>query len=142
MTTERRGEGRLRPHPTVRFAPPERKIDLDRCYDELIEEHHNAVDGHRQITIAHNDAMTLTFFHFEEGGCMPEHVVDGAVTIYVLDGYLEVETDEEIHHLEDDQLLILAPNVEHDVRAVEDSRMLLTVYLNRKEERTKSNQRD
>lgn len=131
MTTERRRDGRLRPHPVERFAPTERKLDLEDCFDDLLEEPHEAVDGHRQITIARHDSLTLIVFYFQEGSRIPEHVVDGAVTIHVLDGELEVETAEEVHHLEDDQLLILAAGVQHDMRALEDTRMLLTVHLDR-----------
>lgn len=139
MTTERREDGRLRQHPAKRFAPAERKIDLEDSYEELLNEAHEATDGHRQITIAHHDSLTVTLFHFEEGSKLPEHVVDGAVTIHVLDGDIEVETDEEVHRLEDDQILILAPKVEHDVRALEETRMLLTVHLHRKSERSSVN---
>ncbi len=142
MTTERRGDGRLRQHPAIRFAPPERKIDLDECFEDLIEEPHEATDGHRQITIAHHDSLTLTLFHFEEGSRLPEHAVEGTVTIHVLDGDVEVETDEEIHRLEDNQVLILAPHIEHDVRALEETRLLVTVHLQRKHERSSVNPPD
>lgn len=136
MSTSSGEEKRLREHPAKRFAPPVRKLDLRDCYQDLLDEPHDATDGHRQITIAHHDSLTLTLFHFEEGSRLPEHVVDGAVTIQVLEGDLEIETKAQKHRLTDGQVLILAPNIEHDVRANADSRMLLTVHLQRKEERS------
>lgn len=142
MSTERRQDGRLRQHPAKRFAPSERKFDIEECYDELLSEPHEATDGHRQITLAHHDSLTLILFHFEEGSRLPEHVVEGAVTIHILEGEVEVETKEEVHHLEDDQILVLAPKVEHDFRALEETRMLLTVHLARKEERSSVNPPD
>jgi quercetin dioxygenase-like cupin family protein len=142
MSTESRDDGRLREHPAKRFAPRERKIDLGECYDDLLGEPHDATDGHRQITLAHHDSLTLTLFHFEEGSQLPEHVVEGAVTIHVLDGEVEIETDDEVHHLEDDQILVLAPKVKHDLRALDETRMLLTVHLARKKERSTVNPAD
>jgi quercetin dioxygenase-like cupin family protein len=142
MSTERREDGRLRQHPAKRFAPSERKFDLEECYDELLSEPHEPTDGHRQITLAHHESLTLILFHFEEGSSLPEHVVEGAVTIHILEGEVEIETKEEVHHLEDDQVLVLAPKVKHDFRAVEETRMLLTVHLARKQERSSVNPPD
>jgi quercetin dioxygenase-like cupin family protein len=142
MSTEKREDGRLRQHPAKRFAPRERKLDIEECYEELLGEPHDAVDGHRQITLAHHDSLTLTLFHFEEGSSLPEHVVEGAVTIHILEGDVEIETDEEVHRLEDNQVLVLAPQVKHDFRALEETRMLLTVHLARKKERSTVNPPD
>ncbi|MFW5965931.1 MAG: cupin domain-containing protein [Persicimonas sp.] len=128
MSTENR-QDRLREHPTERFASAEREIDLDACFDDLLDEPHEAIDGHRQITIFHQASLTLTLFYFQEGGHLPEHVVDGPVTIQVLDGDLEVSTSEADHRLSAGQLLVLAPGVEHDVKAHAESRMLLTVRV-------------
>jgi len=120
---------RLREHPATRFAPSERKLDLDECFANLLAEPHDDTDGHRQIAIARQGHLTVILFHFQKGSAIPEHLVDGAVTIHVLDGALEVTTDEEEHRLESGQLLILAPRVVHDVRAAAETRMLLTVHL-------------
>jgi quercetin dioxygenase-like cupin family protein len=142
MTTERRDDGRLRTHPAQRFAPTERKVDIEESFDELLGEAHESTRGHRQITIAHHGSMTLTLFFFEEGSSLPAHKVDGPVTIHVLDGHLEVETADACHQLEDSQVLVLKPGVEHDVRAIEETEMLLTVHLDREHERSTVNQPD
>ena len=142
MTTEDREDGRLRQHPAKRFAPRERRFDIEECYDELLSEPHEPTDGHRQITLAHHDSLTLILFHFEAGSSLPEHVVEGAVTIHILEGDVEIETDDEVHHLEDDQILVLAPKVKHDFRALDETRMLLTVHLARKKERSSVNPPD
>ncbi len=120
---------RLREHPRERFAEAERLLDLDRQFDELLDEPHGPVDGHRQIAVAHRRGMTLVLFYFERGGHMPDHEVDGAVTIHVLDGDLEIHTDERAHRVENGQMLILEPGVTHDVEAHTDSKMLLTVAV-------------
>jgi quercetin dioxygenase-like cupin family protein len=120
----------LRPHPARRFAARERKIDLSECYEQLLGEDHEPVDGHRQYTLGHRGALTVILYHFNEGSRIPEHVVQGEVTIHVLEGELEVATAEQVHRLRGDQLLILEAGVEHDVHALAETRMLLTVQLN------------
>jgi quercetin dioxygenase-like cupin family protein len=120
-------QDRLREHPRKRFSEPERLLDLDDAFDDLLSEDHGPVDGHRQIAIAHRRGMTLVLFYFEEGGQMPDHEVDGAVTIHLLDGDLEIHTDEREHHLQSGQMLILNPGVTHEVKAHRESKMLLTI---------------
>lgn len=120
---------RLREHPRERFASPERIIDLDDCFQRLLEESHDPIDGHRQITIARQNDLTLVAFHFEPRALIPDHLVEGQVTIHVWSGTLLVRTSDQTHRVETGQLLVLAPGVPHDLRALCETRMLLTVYL-------------
>lgn len=126
-------DSRLREHPRKRFAPAERMLDLDDAFDELLEEAHEPVDGHRQITVAHRKGLTIVLFHFEKGGHIPDHQVDAEVTMHVLDGELQISTDENRHRVGAGQMLILAPGVEHDVEAREETQMLLTICVGERE---------
>lgn len=121
---------RLREHPSRRFDAPARVVDLSECYEELLGEKHKAVDGHRQYTLQRRGALTVILFHFEAGSRIPEHVVDGGVTIHVLDGEIEVKTDDGLHRVKKEQILILDAGVDHDVHALTEARMLLTIQLN------------
>ena len=120
---------RLREHPRERFAPAERLLSLDEQFDELVGEPHEPVDGHRQITVAHRKGLSLVLFHFEPDGHIPDHVVDGEVTLHVLSGHPEIETAEQTHRLEGGQMLILGPGVRHDVEALAETKMLMTVAV-------------
>jgi quercetin dioxygenase-like cupin family protein len=122
-------EERLREHPRDRFAPRERIIDLHEVFDQLAEEPHDAIDGHRQMTIDREGPLTLIAFHFEEEATLPKHVVDGAVEIQVLEGSISVNTEEGGFNLEAFQMLTLDPGVPHSLRANEASRVLVTVFL-------------
>lgn len=122
-------ESRLREHPRERFAPAERLLDLDEAFEELIEEPHEPVDGHRQITVAHRKGLTVVLFHFEEGGHIPDHEVDAEITIHVLEGELEISTAENDHEVSAGDLLILEPGVSHDVEAREEAKMMLTICV-------------
>ena len=129
MTTDDSEDDRLREHPRERFKPAERLLDLDDQFEDLVSEPHEPVEGHRQIAVAHREGMSLVLFHFEEGGHMPDHQVDGAVTIHVLEGDLEISTADNDHRVTSGQMLILQPGVTHDVEAKAESRMLLTIAV-------------
>jgi len=119
---------RLRPHPSDRFAGTEHALDLPAALRTLRAETGAGANGHRQITLLHHGPVRLLLFAFEEGGRIPRHQAPGWVTIHVLRGVLRVKTPDGEHVLNEGQLLALAPNIAHDVDAVDDSDMLLGVY--------------
>jgi len=51
------------------------------------------------------------------------------VTIHTIKGQLQVMAEGQAHDLPAGHLLVLAPGVEHDVVAREESQMLLTICL-------------
>jgi len=112
-----------------RFAGPAHQFDLDEVARELRSEEHPARNGHRQMTIFQRDHITHVVFAFEAGGRLPEHSAPGLVTIHAHQGRIEVAADGRDHDLGPGQVLVLAPNVKHDVRAREPSVMLLTVHV-------------
>lgn len=123
------GEDRLRPAPAERFAGDSHLFDLGEALRALRAEKHAAKDGHRQITIFRRPPVAHVLFAFEPGGVLRRHSANGLVTIHVLEGSLRVEADGRDHELAAGQILILAPQVPHDVRAGEASAMLLAVHM-------------
>jgi len=121
-------EERLRPHPSDRFAGTEHELDLPGALRALRAETKSGANGHRQITLLHHGPVRLLLFAFDEGGRMPQHRAPGWVTIHVLRGLLRVRTPEGEHVIQEGQILALAPDIPHDVDAVDDSDMLLGVY--------------
>ena len=124
---------RLREHPAKRFAAPVRVIDLEQSFDALLAEPHDGTDGHRQITIVHDNALTLVLFHFERDGSFPKHDVEGEVTLHVLDGELEVETARQTDALGAGQIIVIGSGNTFSLRATQAARMLMTVRLSREE---------
>lgn len=120
---------RLREHPVSRFEGDKHLFDLNQLSDQLCSEPHEATEGHRQIAFYHYGSVTKVLIAFDEGGNMDEHQANGVVSIHVLEGALEVNAAGESHKLGGGQILMLAPNIRHDVRATEKSKMLLTVHL-------------
>ena len=121
--------GRLRPHPSERFAPAAQLIDLRAAAADLAREAASAPNRHRQKTLIRYGHTTVALFHFSQGATMPEHLARGTVSIHVLEGQMSVRTAEQQHSLRAGQILVLAPNVKHDLHADQECQMLLTVHL-------------
>ncbi len=120
---------RLRTAPSARFAGEAHRFDLHRALQDLRAETHPARDGHRQVTIFQHTPVTYVLFAFDAGGTLGKHSTGGLVTIHVLEGRVIVQAEGVPHDLSVGQLLILRPDVPHDVRAEERSAMLLTVHM-------------
>ena len=124
------GDGdRERRDPAERFAGSEHLYDLTGSAQALRRELREPRNGHRQVTLAHDEGITVLLFDFEVGGALPDHVADGLVMIQVIAGAIEVATSETVHRLTAGSLLVLAAGVRHDVSAREASQVLLTVHL-------------
>lgn len=122
---------RLRTPPSERFAGSKHHFSLSEALSELRAEDHPARSGHRQVTLLQRGPVTQVLFSFEPDGHLKEHSAPGLVTIHALEGRVRVEADGVDHELAAGNILILDPNVPHDVRAAERSAMLLTVHLER-----------
>jgi quercetin dioxygenase-like cupin family protein len=120
---------RLRPHPSERFAGESHAFDLGEVLRDLRTEAHPAESGHRQITIFQRPPVTQVIFAFEPSGELTDHTAHGLVTIHVLEGQLVVQADGRDHALRAGSILVLNPDVRHNVRALEASALLLTVHL-------------
>lgn len=120
---------RLREHPAQRFEGEQHILDLNAAAEKLKSEPHPATDGHRQIAVYHYGSVTKVLFIFDKGGALEKHSAKGVVSIHVLQGALSVTAADQKNELQVGQVLMLAPNVPHDVRASEETQMLLTVHL-------------
>jgi len=63
------------------------------------------------------------------GKLVPSHGISTSMTIQCLRGRVEVELAGEVKLLEADQVMYLAGGVAHGLRALEDSRLLVTIVL-------------
>jgi quercetin dioxygenase-like cupin family protein len=95
----------------------------------LGEEPHEGSDKHRQITVFHKGTLRVVLFAFEAGGGLPAHRAPGFVVIHTLRGRIDVKTLNERYELPAGQMVMLDPEVVHDVTAVEESDMLLTIAI-------------
>lgn len=124
------GGARLRARPEDRFAPPAEYFDLEAAAGELAAEAGTPSRGHRQMMLYRHGGTSVSLFLFEAGAAMREHQTNGTVLIQALAGRLTVHAGGREHDLSAGRLLVMSPNVRHDVHAAAASRMLLTVSLN------------
>jgi quercetin dioxygenase-like cupin family protein len=120
---------RLRQNPSDRFAGASHVVDVGAALRELRAEVPATHRGHRQVTLLKQGTMTQVLFSFDPGSELQDHVTHGLVTIYVLEGNLIVNADGQAHALSAGYMLVLNPDVAHDVRATDTSAMLLTVQM-------------
>jgi quercetin dioxygenase-like cupin family protein len=120
---------RMRQHPIARFTGPIHTYDLTDELASLRAESRVANDGHRQITLLQRGMVTQILFAFDAGAVLREHAVHGVVTIQCLEGTLMALVGGQDYELRAGGMLVLDTDIEHDVRALTDSAMLLTVLL-------------
>lgn len=71
--------------------------------------------------------VTIMLRQFERGATVPDHSVPGTAMALVTDGQLEITVGNQVHTLHAGQMLVMEPDVVHNVRAIEASEMLLTI---------------
>lgn len=120
---------RLREPPESRFAGPQHRFDLGATASELKQEVAAGEAGHRQEMLYKRGPTSVSLFVFGHLTRLAPHRAKGVVTIHVLKGHLQVTAEGNSHDLHASNLLVLAPGVEHDVVALQESQMLLTVNL-------------
>ena len=90
--------------------------------------------GHRQKTLFKSSGRTVALFVLDGGASLAEHATSGVVTVQALEGELDVTaggaaTGGVRYHLRAGMLLVMAPDVRHDVRAKSRAVFLLQVSL-------------
>jgi|GEM_PF-931823 len=120
---------RLREDAHFRFKSPQHSFDLEATAVALAQEVGAGKAGRRQETLYKHGATTIALFLFGYLTHMPPHRTNGTVVIHVLRGRLRLTAEKQEHDLRAGQMLVLAAGVEHNVAALEESAMLLTVHL-------------
>ena len=119
---------RLRPPPRERLAASIQVIDFAETSARLRAEQHCAASGHRQIAMVRHGPVSLILYAFEKNGVLKQHRTEGVVTMQVLAGRIEISAAGVIHDVKPGEVVALAPEVLHSVRALLVSDMLLTVH--------------
>jgi quercetin dioxygenase-like cupin family protein len=83
--------------------------------------------GHSARTIVKNDGLRVVLIAFEAGGRVLEHKTAGYLSIQTIAGHVRVGASGRSIDLKPGHLLALDHDEPHDVQAVEDSAVLLTI---------------
>jgi len=125
MTT---ADNRLREPPRLRFKGAEKKFSLVEQFDALPSESVMR-HGHMQKTLYKHGPMTTAIFSIRSGAGLNRHELDGESIIHVIKGRVQVHTPTATHEVKRDEILLLDPKTPHDVNALEDTEMVMTVVL-------------
>ena len=73
------------------------------------------------------DDLRVLLVAMDVGATMKAHHADGSITIHVLQGRLRLRVQEKSQDLQSGQILTLAPGIQHDIEARDDSAFLVTI---------------
>ena len=76
-------------------------------------------------TLIDKKAGTVTFFAFDEGQGLSEHVAPYDALVNVLDGEVEVTLSEKIYRIKEGEMIILPANKPHSLKAIKKFKMML-----------------
>jgi quercetin dioxygenase-like cupin family protein len=88
--------------------------------------------GHNARTIAKYDDLRLVLIALQRDARLPEHQAEGRVSVHVISGHVVVRASGRTSNLRSGGLLTLDPAIRHDVTAVDESAVLLTIAWPRK----------
>lgn len=83
--------------------------------------------GHVAKTLAKYDDLRILLVAFEPGGRLARHQAQGRVSIQVLEGQVTTHLGERTVELRTGGILVLEPNVAHEVEAYERSALLVSI---------------
>lgn len=107
------------------------EVDVLGALDELQRE---LKSTHAARTLAKHGSLRLLLIALRAKGSVPEHKAEGRVSIHTLRGHVRIHTASGIFELPAGRLITLDPGERHDVEAVEDSGVLVTIAMTRSAE--------
>lgn len=100
-------------------------LDLEAEADELV----GKLPGHRRQTksLARSFGVSVILMAMEAGDAIEEHSAAGVVTVQLVRGHARLSADGQAIDLRPGQLVMFQPGLRHDLRAEEQSVVVLTV---------------
>jgi quercetin dioxygenase-like cupin family protein len=94
---------------------------------ELRKEEAYARNGHAARTLVREPDLRLVLVVLKAGGRMAEHRVDQTFSLHALRGHVRLHLPDGMADLAAGRLLVLGRDLAHDVEAIEESALLLTI---------------
>lgn len=79
------------------------------------------------ITLAQNEALSITLFALPKGEEISTHITSGDAFVYMLDGAADITIGGEVHKVTAGQVIVMPSDVPHSLDAAENFKMLLVV---------------
>jgi quercetin dioxygenase-like cupin family protein len=117
-----------------RRAATERALDaallsftIDEEVVKLKDEHSWQSGDRNAVTLVKNRSLRVTLVTLRKGARLKEHHVEGPITVYVIEGAINVIVGQDKRALMRSGFLTLERTIPHDLEAMEDSVILLTI---------------
>jgi quercetin dioxygenase-like cupin family protein len=114
-----------RPHPPP-MAAPFLEFDLTRELEQLHSEP-PPTSGQNAKTLVKYDDFRIVLIALRAHTRIPGHQADGRISVHTLRGHIRMRALERTFDLRAGNLLALDQGLPHDVEALEDSALLLTI---------------
>ncbi len=102
-------------------------IDLP-LYMSQIKEETSWKDGKRNaITVFKTNGLRILLIALHEGSEMARHTADGIISVQVLEGKIQFNTDQQSVELDKGRMLALHERIPHSVKAIQETIFLLTL---------------
>lgn len=102
-------------------------IDLP-LYISQIKEETSWKDGKRNaITVFKTNGLRIVLIALHEGSEMARHTADGIISVQVLEGKIQFNTDQQSVELDKGRMLALHERIPHSVKAIQETIFLLTL---------------
>lgn len=104
---------------------PVHLLDLEVSADELLAK----LPGNRRQTqnLAREGGVSVVMMAMEAGDAIQEHSTKGAVSVHLIRGHAVLAAGNDSFELRPGQLVLIQPEVRHDLRAEEQSVVVLTI---------------
>ncbi len=124
---EQNGPDRRRPHPTAQqMAGPFLQFDLNAEIARMRGEQ-GWNDGHTAKTLVKEDDFRVVLIALDSNGRLPEHKTSGRFSVQAIAGHVRMHALGRTFDLPAGSLLTLDRGVAHDVEALEESAILVTI---------------
>jgi quercetin dioxygenase-like cupin family protein len=108
-------------------------INLPATLMQLQQEKAWEKNDRNGITVFKSDDLAIVLSTLKAGSQLPDNSVDGYITLHLINGKVNVVTDDGDVILLPNQLMAFHPGVNHSVQVIDDSVLLLTNYSISKE---------
>lgn len=83
--------------------------------------------GHNARTLVKQDDLRVVLIALQQDARLPEHQTEGRLSVQVISGHVQIRASGRTFNLRTGGLLALDPAIRHDVTAVDESAVLLTI---------------
>lgn len=111
---------------------PIARFDLGSVSDSLRHEEPRPAGGHSARTLIKHADFRIVLMSLEAGANLHEHKVDHSFSLQALTGHVRLQLPNETVDLPAGSMLVLDHGILHDLEALEESTVLLTISWSKK----------